>query len=187
MMKSTRLITSALFLVVLIALAFYLARLAPESEAVSSFVASYGYLGILLISLVSGFNLAVPVPAIAFMPLFVEAGLSYWVSIVVITAGVTLADSLAYLLARTGRLVVSEKWGKQVFAILETWREKYRIAPYVLLLLFASLAPLPNEVMLVPMGLMGYRYRKLLPVILLGNLAFGILYSQGLLGIYESL
>lgn len=186
-MKARKLILNSILLLALFALAFYLAKQAPESETISSLVRNHGYWGIFLVSLISGFNLAVPVPAIAFLPLFLEAGLSYWATIAVVTLGVSMADSIAFLLARTGKVLVSERWGKKAFQTLEKWREMYRVAPLVALFIFASLAPLPNEVMLVPLGLMGYKYRHILPVILLGNLAFEILYSKGILEVYQSL
>lgn len=184
MMYWRKFLVSGLFIVFLIGFAFYLAQLVPENEALKAFILNYGYFGIFVVALISGFNLAVPIPAIAFLPVFLEAGLSYWLSIIVLTLGVTFADSLAFLIAKTGKNLVGSL-GQGLFKTLEKVRSRHPLLPLVLFALFVCFIPLPNEILVIPVVFLGYRYAELLPIILLGNLVYNLLYSKGLLGIYS--
>src|SRR3989338_3124767 len=105
--KNFKIVFLIVLLVASIALVFYLARFARESEIVREIIATYGYAGIFLVSLVGGFNFIVPIPAVLLIPLFSEAGLMLWPSIFLIVVGVTIADSIAYYFGRIGRQVLA--------------------------------------------------------------------------------
>ena|SRR3989338_947624 len=172
-------------LFVVIFLAFQLADLAGENESVRTIVRNYGLVGIFMVSVLSGFNFVVPIPAVAFLPLFVASGLSFWPAIFVIALGVSLADSIAFLIGRVGRQIFHNPFEKKVFSKLEEIQKHYGVSPMGILFLFASLAPLPNEILLIPIGFLGYRFIKILPVLLAGNVAFNILYAYGVLSLFR--
>lgn len=170
----------------IIYLAFYLAELSKENEAVKTVVADFGYYGVFTVALISGFNLVVPLPAVTFMPLFLGSGLSFWPSVAVITAGMTIADLVAFFIGRVGRQATFYFIGEKILSKTKKIRESYSWVPFLILLLFASFAPFPNEVLLLPMGFTGYRITKLLPLIFTGNLVFNTLYSSGFLNIFQA-
>lgn len=167
-----------------VSLAFYFADRAKESEAIREFVFEYGYLGSFVVAVVSGFNLAVPLPAVAFLPLFLESGLSFWGTIASITAGVTLADTMALLIGRMGREMVPDRKKERMLKRIERLRDRYYWAPPAVLLLYAVLAPFPNELLLVPMGFLGYRAIHIIPLLLIGNFFFNILYAVGIVSVF---
>jgi hypothetical protein len=68
---------SGVFLIILMAGLFHLAKIIRNNPGVRDAILAYGYPGIFFISLLSGFNIAVPIPAIAFLPLFLESGLIF--------------------------------------------------------------------------------------------------------------
>ena len=183
--KTLRVSVQSVALIAVIALAFYLARLAQGNGAVQEIVAAYGYAGIFVVSVVSGFNLVVPVPAIAFLPLFLTSGLSFLPTILVIAAGVSLADSVAYFAGRIGRHVLAYAFEERLILRLERVRERYHWAPLTAFFLFAAFVPLPNEILVVPLGLLGYRFLQILPVAFAGNLAFNSLYATGTIGLFN--
>lgn len=177
----------ALVLIFAVALIFYFSQFAKESEFVRNFVQSYGYFGVFVISIISGFNLAVPIPAVAFLPLFIEFGMDFWTTIILIAIGVTLADSLAYFVGRVGKEIVVHSFEEKILIKLGNIRERYPRAPMFILFFFASLVPFPNEVLVVPLGFLGYRPLKVIPVVFVGNLAFNALYAAGLINIFQLL
>lgn len=176
--KFLKIAAQGVALVFIIGAAFYLAHFAKSIEAVREAVYSYSYVGIFIISLISGFNLAVPVPSVAFMPLFLESGLHFWASIAFIVAGVTVADSTAYFIGKFGRHLAHSTNGSMI-ARLERIRERYKWGPIAALFVFVSFVPFSNEILLVPLGFLGYRFLQLLPVIIFGNFLFNMLYSTG--------
>ena len=177
--KNFKIVFRIVLLVAAIALVFYLARFARESEIVREIIATYGYAGIFLVSLVGGFNFIVPIPAVLLIPLFSEAGLMLWPSIFLIVVGVTIADSIAYYFGRIGRQVLAYSADGKILTRLERIRFHHPLWPVAFLFLFVSLVPYPNEILLVPMGFLGYRFSRLLPVILTGNFIFNVLYAFG--------
>lgn len=186
-MISGKLLFKIAGLTALVALAFYFAGLAQNNESVRQAVTGYGYTGIFIVSLIGGFNLLVPIPVVAFMPLFLESGFNFWPAILTITLGMTLADSVSYVLGRLGHQI-AHHWTKEKFLEkLESFKGRYEITPVIIIFLFASFAPLPNEVLLVPFGFIGYRFLRILPVLVAGNFIFNILYSLGALGIFNAI
>ena len=168
--------------------AFYLARMASGNEVIQELVASYGYVGIFFIALLSGFNIVVPIPAASFTPLFIESGLSFFPTVLIIALGMTAADGLTFYLARAGKGIISESWGEKFFDKFWSLPEKYYRYPLAVLFIFAASIPLPNELLLIPMAFF-FRYglKELIPVVLAGNLIFNILFAKGLLNIFEAL
>lgn len=153
-----------------------------ENEQIAEFVRSYGYAGIFIIAIVSGFNLIVPVPAISLLPIYVASGLELSLVFLTISVGVTIADTAAYYIGHISRAVASNEVVKTIQK-LEKWRERNPALPFVILFFFASFVPLPNEVLVIPMGFLGYRLAYVLPIVFAGNMLFNIFSGYGLINI----
>ena len=182
--KSLKVLFKAAVLVAILAAAFYFSRVSRENEMIAELVYDYGYYGIFVAAIISGFNLAVPVPTVSFLPLFLEAGLNFWLTIILITVGVTLADSFTYIIGRLGREVIDDK--RKMIIALERAGERHWWAPMTLLFLFSATVPLPNEILVVPLGFLNYRFRRVWPAILAGNFIFNFIYALGVINLFES-
>lgn len=155
---------------------------AAQNIQVVEAVRRFGYPGLFVVSAVSGFNLLVPIPIIAFFPFLLEAGLDPVISVLIIGAGMTVGDMVGYLLGRAGRKMVEKPhW----LARIERVRERHRIAPYVLLFFYAAFAPLPNELIVIPMALIGCRWYGVVGAALGGNLIFNSLAAAGFTGFFS--
>ena len=185
--KILKFFVQGLSLVIVIGVAFYFADLARGNENLQRIIAGYGYIGIFVVSLISGFNLLVPIPAISFLPLFLESGLSFSTTVAVISLGMTVADSAAYFLGKWGKKMTPASFGKKIEVKIKIIHEKYNWAPLVILFLFAAVAPLPNELLLVPFAFLNYRLIHILPILFAGNIVFNLLYSKGIVNIFNLL
>lgn len=168
----------------IVAAAFWLGDLARQNAEVREVVGRFGYLGVLIVAFISGINIAVPIPAVSFMPLFLESGLEFWVSIFFIVAGVTLGDGVAYLFGLAGRELGGEGLAKKL-AKLDNLRRRHTWAPLLLVFVVAAFVPLPNEIIVIPLALIGYRWWQMAPFLLGGNAVFNILASLGILNLFE--
>lgn len=166
--------------------AVWLSIIVRENDVVQHLVRDFGYLGLFVASVISGFNLIAPIPIISFTPLFVGSGLTLISTVVVISLGLTAGDALGFWIGYLGREIKNPAVAKRV-ARLELAREKSSYLPLVMLFLYAAFAPLPNEIMVIPMALAGYRFKQIIPITLAGNFLFNLLVSTGLMGLTERL
>lgn len=187
--SSRKIILQVAGLILVLAFALYAAYLAQGNDIVKQAVLDYGYVGIFALAFATGFNLVVPIPAIAFMPLFLEVGLNFWVTVAIITVGITLADSFAYLIGGIGHemLMNNPKYSRErsVFKKLLRLKKKHVHAPLIFLFFYSIIAPLPNELLVIPLALLGYRYLQIFPIVLIGNFIFNIIYAQGIEGLFD--
>ncbi len=97
----------------------------------------------------------------------------------------TMADSVAFFIAKFGGNIITEPKEKGLLARLMKLKEKYDATPLIVLFFWSIFAPLPNEVILIPMGVMNYRVRYILPIILVGNFIFNLGTGLGLISLFQ--
>lgn len=146
-----------------------------QNDSVVGVVERFGYFGIFGLSILSGFNFIVPVPIVALTPIFLEAGLVLWLTVLVTTLGMTLGDSVGYMFGSVGRkLVTPSRAHDKVVKWANQFKGRHRLLPYFVLLCYAALAPAPNEVIVIPLSFAGYKPKYILPIVFVGNLIFNI-------------
>lgn len=158
---------------------------ASEHQLVRDVTERFGYPGIFLGSAISGFNLFVPIPVIAFFPFFMEVGFEPVPTVMVIAAGMTTGDLMGYLLGRAARGMVEPREGG-VVRRLESLRERHPRLPFVIMFLYAAFAPLPNEILVLPLAFLRYPVAGIFAAVLAGNLIFNGLLAFGALELFEA-
>jgi membrane protein YqaA with SNARE-associated domain len=176
------------FVILDIAMAMGLAAEVAGSEVARGIAETYGYYGVFILAVISGFNLIVPIPAVALMPVFVVAGLDIGTTILVIAVGMTIADILAFLIGTSGRQLLEAKRQRvPMLDKLTKFRERNARLPLLVMFLYSAAVPFPNEVLAIPFGLMGYRIRDIILPMLLGNLVFNAIAAHALFGAFRAL
>lgn len=176
---------SALRLVVLAATlagAFWLGTIAAENEAVQNLLATGGYLGAFLFSFINGFNVLIPIVTPSFVPALTAAGLDPYLTIFIMAVGMTIADSIVFFLARVGRAHISSSIVRVTDSLVAVGETRHWL-PLVILFAWVSAMPLPNELVVIPLGLLGYQAYRVLPIVAVGNLAFNAIIGLGLVNI----
>ena len=103
-----KLIRKLLIAALLIVPLLWLAVQASRSDVVTNVVASFGYPGAFLVAAVSGFNIALPVSTVLFLPIFLAAGLKLLPLFILIPLGMTIGDVAGFYLGRGGRTIAGE-------------------------------------------------------------------------------
>jgi len=164
--------------------ALVISRIASESLAVQEVVERYGYFGVLITAIISSINPIIPIPAVAFVPVFLASGLEFWPVTLAIAFGVTLGDTIGYFIGRAGFAVLSNKKGGYMDKIKE-WRKKHPKMPLVVLFIYTLIIPAPNELIVIPLALVGYRLVHILPILLVGNFIFNTVLASGLVTFFD--
>ena len=170
----------------LLALIVWANLYAADHEIARDAAARFGYPGILAAAALSGFNLVVPVPVVAFFPFFMSAGLAPLPTVLVIALGMTAGDLIGYFLGRTARQMVEPKEGGMVQR-LEALRERRPYLPVGVMLLYAAFVPAPNELLVLPLAFLRYPVAGIFVAVLVGNIVFNSLVAFGVVQIFEAL
>lgn len=160
-------------ILLLVLLTVWLARIEPEG-VFKEFVLRYGYAGLFVAAFVGGFNVLVPISHLVFVIPLLNIGLNPWVLIIIGALGTALADSVGYVLGRGGETAFPN-----TFQRFKTWGQilmtkRPRLAPMVLFA-WASFVPLPNELLVIPAGVLRYGFLRTMLITLAGNFVFNIL------------
>lgn len=157
---------------------------AAEHDLVREMARRFGYPGIFLGAAASGFNLVVPVPIIAFFPFFMDVGFDRVLTVLVIALGMTTGDLVGYFLGRTTREMFAPRV-RGMMARLERLRDQHPVLPFVVMFLYAAFAPIPNEVLVIPLAFLRYPLIGIFTAVLAGNLIFNSLVAFGVIRIFE--
>jgi membrane protein YqaA with SNARE-associated domain len=128
-------------------------------------VATYGYAGAFLISIFGNFTIFFPVP---FTITIYAFGVTLNPLLLGLTCGLgsTIGEFSAYLVGMGGRKVFEGRYGERLESA-KLLIERYGMA---IIFLFALL-PLPDDVILIPLGMMRYDLKKAMIAAFLGKFA----------------
>lgn len=159
---------------------------AADHDLVRAGAQRFGYVGILAAATLSGFNLVVPIPVIAFYPFFMEIGFAPVQTVLLIATGMTLGDLLGYLVGHTAREVMAPR-SRGLLGRLERLRERHPFLPFVVMFLYAAFAPIPNEILVIPLAFLRYPLAGIFLAVLSGNIIFNSLVAFGVVGLFEAI
>lgn len=163
---------------------YQLTQLVAIDAQAQAWVQQFGYMGVLLVSFLTGLSAISPIPTGVFTPIFTEAGL--WLPLIIasMVVGTTLADLVAYFMALAGRTVALQKHPK-LLQYTEQIRQQNRWLIMGAMTIWAAIVPLPNELPLIACALVGVRLRTLLLPLVIGTLLFHSFFSFGTLRLFE--
>lgn len=172
--------------VLLIGLALYATSYITDHPETQEIIASLGYPGVVILAILAGLNLAIPIHAATFVPLFLSAGLSLPLIIVALVIGTTIADSIGYIIGRFGRRHLINKYQKIADLSKKIHNEKrYLIVPFVLL--YSAFVPFPNEAMLIPLAILGVRIQLIIIPLILGTFVHQATWAYGFSTLFDLL
>jgi len=132
------------------------------------FALKYGYFGAFLISIVGNVTVIFPVPYTITIYML-GAILDPFLLGVACGLGAAIGETSAYLVGAVGYELVEDKYGERIKAVARLL-DRYG-APAIFV--FAA-TPLPDDLLLVPLGMIRYNLAKALAVCFLGKLAMSL-------------
>lgn len=184
--RALRLALQLALVVALVAAIVWANLYAAEHDLVRESARRFGYPGVLVAAALSGFNLVVPIPVIAFYPFFMEVGFAPLPTVAVIAIGMTLGDLVGYAVGRTAREVMAPRT-QGLVGRLERLRERHRVLPFLVMFLYAAFAPIPNEILVIPLAFLRYPVSGIFLAVLAGNIIFNTLVAFGVVWFFEML
>ncbi len=181
-----KLIHALLFLCIFITLtiaSFYAARAIEQSDVARELVATFGYLGVLIVAIIAGLNALIPIPAATFVPIFIAGGLSMPIIIATLVAGTVMADLVSFYLGRFSSDYVTKNYPSTYAHIVHMYENHSRWLP-VFVFAYAAFVPFPTEAYLLPFGILGIPVRRFIVPVILGNIVYQTLAVYGVQNVF---
>lgn len=186
MSKAAKLSASFLAVLLVMSLSLLFADRLTNNDVARETVQSFGYVGVFVVSFIANLNVFVPVPPGTFTPIFISAGLSFWLIMIVMSVGTVLADLVGYFIGHLSKEYVVKKYPRtHKFFIHLSEEHEHWVLPAVFI--YAAMAPFPNEAVVIPLGMIGYPLKPLILPITLGTLLYHIAFSYGITNIFSLL
>ena len=182
--KTIRLTILSVLAVIMLLGVIILARFVTQNDNAQLLVQDFGYIGVIVISFVAGLNAIVPIPAGSFVPVFTAAGLDLQFVILMLIIGTTIADLAAWYVGVLGRKITLHNYPK--LAKFTNWIQQKNIwAVMLFVFVYASVAPIPNEVILIPLALVGIKLRYLIVPLIMGTILYQTAFAFGAQSLFD--
>lgn len=181
-MKSKKYILHILGVVLVIALLFGInVYILSHPEALGA-LEQVGLFGLFVLSVISGFNVVVPIPVSLLYPSFSALGYAPILLISIISFGMTMGDVVGFVIGKgMNQSVLETKRGKKITTLVAAHPRYITLGVFV----YAMLVPLPNELIVIPLAALGIAWYRILVPILIGNIIFTMLLAFGAVQILE--
>ena len=126
-------------------------------------VQSYGYLGAFAVCFLGNVTILLPVPFALVVYAF-GATLDPLILGLVSGVGCTVGELSAYLVGRGGRRIMDRRYGDRLDAV-ERLIDRYG----AIVVFLAALLPIPDDLILVPLGILKYDLRRIFVAMLTGK------------------
>lgn len=146
-----------------------------------NFVLGYGYLGAFTISILGNISVILPVP---FTLVIYAFGSVLNPLLLGLAAGLgsTIGEFSAYLIGRGSRRLVEKTYGEKLDLV------KSLVGRYGALIIFLfALLPLPDDLILIPLGMIEYSWQKVLLSMFLGKTIMCVIIAYAGLYSYSSI
>src|SRR3989344_4787436 len=172
--KKKRFIGAIVLLIFFGAWLFLLYKI-PATEIVARIGIENSYALIFVLALIGGTSIIFPVPYYLVVATFAAGGSNPFLLAIMAGTGVSLGDSTSYLVGYGGREILNEKL-RRTFNNFYNWAmKKPKWMFFSVLYLYPTLSPLPNDMIVVPLGLARFPYFKMIIPMWLGNMTFNLI------------
>jgi membrane protein YqaA with SNARE-associated domain len=143
-------------------------------DVFASLVATYGYLGIFLVSLIGSSTIILPLPSAVLI--FTSATvLNPFLLAVSAALGCVIGELTGFFIGKGGRSVIEKRWKKDVKKT-EKLFEKY--GGFWIILMFAA-TPLPDDIVGIVAGALKYPLKKFFLASFIGKLILNLILAYG--------
>jgi len=172
--KNKRIIIVILILILFIAWSFLITRFTPE-EITEVVGVKNSYLVTAIAGFLGGTSIFFPFPYYLLVITFAIGGANPYLLGLFTGMGVILGESTSYFVGYVSRDALSDRVNS-IFSRISDWiNSKPKWTVYILIFLYGSLSPLPNDLLLIPLGIGKYPFWRIIIPLGLGNIVFSTL------------
>lgn len=181
--RVSRILGALAIILIFISWVILLQKISPAT-IVDFFGTQNSYLLVFFLAFVGGTSILFPFPYYLVVFTFGAAHLNPILLGIFAGTGVMLGDSTSYLVGYSGREIIPAKLSER-FNKIRDWLLRQKSGFIALgLFLYGAIIPIPNDVVIVPLGVIRFSYIKAVIPLWLGNIVFNIIVAfAGLYGL----
>ncbi|MEM0465722.1 MAG: hypothetical protein QXW97_03420 [Candidatus Pacearchaeota archaeon] len=173
-----------IFIITLILWSVFLMYYSPQ-KIISKIGNQNAYIISFLSALIGGTSILFPFPYYLFVLTFGSGGANPFILGISAGVGLIIGDSTSYLIGYKGKEILPDKLNvifKKLYFFCNNSKYKWFIP--IFLFFYGAIIPLPNDVIVISLGLVKYPYLKLIMPLGLGSIVFNtILAFAGFYGL----
>lgn len=171
--EKTLAFSALIVLILIISWSIIIYYMSPE-QIIRLIGLNNGYAITFIGGVLGGTSLFFPFPNYLIVLTFGAAGLNPWLLAGIATAGVIIGESTSYIVGRASNSLLSTRWSERAHRLKKrlTTTKSWRI---FILLILIGIVPIPNDYILVPLGLMRYPFWKAIIPLGIGNLFYNLI------------
>lgn len=158
----------------IIAWSIFLIYVSP-SEIIDFIGIENGYVLVFISGLAGGISLFFPFPYYLFVLTFGAAGLNPYFLAIAATLGVVIGECTSYFVGHSAHFLISKTTSEKLHKLRDWAIRKPKFLISMILFIWASIAPIPNDFFLVPFGVIRYPFLRIIIPLALGSLVFNTL------------
>lgn len=182
--KSLHFLSITFIVAVIFSASIFLTEYVANDIGAQLLVQQFGYIGVLLVGFITGLSMISPVPAATFTPIFTAGGIPLLTAIGLSVIGTMCANFVSYYIGRLGHDFTNTHYPKIQKRILNLYIERKELLPY-LVFGFTAFIPFPDEIYLIPLGIIGVRIREFIIPLFLGTVFFQSMTALGFHNIFQ--
>ncbi|KKS92384.1 MAG: hypothetical protein UV67_C0005G0047 [Parcubacteria group bacterium GW2011_GWC1_43_12] len=176
MNKSAKYLTAFLIILALIAWGIFLYFVGPE-KIVEFLGYQNSYIAAFIISLIGGTSVFTTASFYATVATLAAGGLNIFILATIAGIGAALGDSFFFFLGTKGRKMSSPSFKKRLDRFSKWLRRLPNWTIPFFAFIYAGFIPLPNDVMMISLALGKYKFRKIIPFVLAGDIVLMLIIS----------
>ena len=167
---------------VLATIGFSILLISTPTDALINYIGTDNvYIFMYTIAFVGSISTFASIPYPLILIGLVAGGMNPFLMGLVSALGVVTADSLTFFVARSGRILLSERFKSSLSALSHRLKKH----PHLLtpgLIIYGTLSPLSNDFAVISLSGMEYAYHRVIPPLAFGNILYNI--GVAYLGLY---
>lgn len=144
----------------------------PPDELVRKLGVENAYLVVVALSVVGALLSMTTFSSYPAVVGFAAGGMNFWILGLLSAIGLTLGDAIFYSLAGEVRGLLRGRWKEKAVELGEWLEDRPEWVIPVVTYLWVGVLPLANNILTGALALTGYRFRRILVPVLLGNATF---------------
>lgn len=170
--------------ILIVSFSILLTQYVANNENAQLLIQEFGHIGIIIISFLIGVSGISPVPAGTFTPIFTASGIHIITVITLAVVGTMLANLASYYIGRLGHKFTNANYPKIQEKVVALYSEKKKLIPYFVFM-FSGFVPFPDEIYLIPFGVMGVKIKEFIIPLILGTTLFQTATALGFNSIFQ--